>query len=208
MDLTALSALEQAELIRGKQVSAVELLQAVLERVRSVDGRPGSPENGTEETPEDKEKIHAFVTVCESAAMEKAQEVDRKIAAGEPVGPLAGVPYSAKDVFCTRGIPTGGGSRILHGWVPPYDAAVIERMNAADAVLFGKTNCDEFAMGSSNETSAFRPHPRNPHDLTRVPGGSSGGSAAAVAAFEGAFHSGRIPADRSANRLLSAGPWD
>ena len=190
MDLTALSASEQAELIRGKQVSAVELLQAVLDRVRAADGRPGSPENGPEETPEDKEKIHAFVTVCESAAMEKAREVDRKIAAGEPVGPLAGVPYSAKDVFCTRGIPTGGGSRILQGWVPPYDAAVIERMNAADAVLFGKTNCDEFAMGSSNETSAFRPYPRNPHDLTRVPGGSSGGSAAAVAAFEGSLSLG------------------
>ena len=190
MDLTALSAREQAELVRGKKVSASELLDAVLEHVHSVDGRCGSPDNPQEELPEDADKIHAFVTVCESRAREKAAEVDRKIASGEAVGPLAGVPYSVKDVFCTRGIPTGAGSKILRGWVPPYDAAVVERMNAADAVLFGKTNCDEFAMGGSNETSAYYPHPRNPYDHTRIPGGSSGGSAAAVAAREGAVSLG------------------
>lgn len=190
MDLTELSALEQAELVRGKQISAEELLDAVLDRVRAADGRPGSPDNDPAGIPGDEEKIHAFVTLCEASAREKAREIDRKIAAGESAGPLAGVPYSAKDVFCTRGVPTAAGSRILRGWIPPYDAAVIERMDAAGAVLFGKTNCDEFAMGSSNETSAFYPHPRNPYDRTRVPGGSSGGSAAAVAAGEGALSLG------------------
>ena len=189
MDLTSLSALEQAELIRSRQISASELLEAVLERVHAADGRPGSAEN-LYECPEDAGKIHAFVTLCEKTAREKAESIDRRIAAGEPVGPLAGVPYSAKDIFCTKGIPTCAGSRILLGWKPPYDAAVIERMNAADAVLFGKTNCDEFAMGGTNETSAFLPHPRNPHDLSRVPGGSSGGAAAAAAAYEGAISLG------------------
>ena len=189
MDLTSLSALEQAELIRSRKVSAVELLEETLARIRNVDGRPGSADN-LSETPEDAEKIHAFVALCEKEARQKAEQVDRKIADGQPVGILAGVPYSAKDMYCTSGIPTSGGSRILRGWHPPYDAAVIERMDAADAVLFGKTNCDEFAMGGTNETSAFLPHPRNPRDLSRIPGGSSGGSAAAVAANEGAISLG------------------
>ena len=180
-----------------------------MERVKAADGRPGSPERSPE-TAEDREKIHAFVTICEEEARKKAAAVDKKLAAGEPVGLLAGVPYSAKDMYCTKGIPTSGGSGILQGWKPPYNAEVIERMDAADAVLFGKTNCDEFAMGGTNETSAFSPLPRNPHDPGRVPGGSSGGSAAAVAAFEGAVSLGtdtggsirawRIPMDRGAWR--------
>lgn len=189
MELTSLTAIEQARLIRTGQITAMELLDATLERVKAVDGRPGSPDDPAE-TAADREKIHAFVTICEEKARKKAAAVDKKIADGEPVGPLAGVPYSAKDMYCTHGIPTSGGSRILRGWKPPYDAAVIERMDAADAVLFGKTNCDEFAMGGTNETSAYFPHPRNPHDPGRVPGGSSGGSAAAVAAFEGAVSLG------------------
>ncbi len=181
--------MEQAQMVRGKEISAVELLRAVLDHIKKADGRQGSPDHSSE-TDEDRKKIHAFVTLCESEAYRKAAEIDRKIAMGESVGILAGVPYSAKDLYCTRGIPTAGGSRILNGWLPPYDAAVIERMNAADAVLFGKTNCDEFGMGGTNETSAFLPLPRNPWDLSRVSGGSSGGSAAAVAACEGSISLG------------------
>ena len=189
MELTSLTAIEQAELIRSRQISAAELLDATLDQVKAVDGCPGSPDN-TPESAEERTKIHAFVTICEGEARTKAAEVDRKIRDGEPVGLLAGVPYSAKDMYCTKGILTTAGSRILQGWKPPYDAAAIERMNAADAVLFGKTNCDEFAMGGTNETSAFSPYPRNPHDTDRIAGGSSGGSAAAVAAYEGAISLG------------------
>ena len=187
--LVTLSAAEQADLIRRKEISAAELLDAVLRHTEETDGCPGSPD-APGESAEDRNGIHAFVTLCRERARRKAAEVDRKIAAGEPAGPLAGVPYSVKDVYCTRGVPTGAGSRILSGWRPPYDAAAVERMDAADAVLFGKTNCDEFAMGSTGETSAYLPHVRNPRDPERVPGGSSAGSAAAVAAYEGAVSLG------------------
>lgn len=173
MSLTELSAIEQAELVRKRQISAEELLNETLSHIRT-----------SEKT------IHAFITICEEEARLKAREVDRKLAAGEPLGPLAGVPYSAKDVFCTRGIETTAGSAILRGWKPPYSAAVIERMDAGDAVLIGKTNCDEFAMGGADETTAYLPIPCNPYDAERTPGGSSGGSAAAVAAGEGAFSLG------------------
>lgn len=189
MDLTTISAIEQAKLIRTRQVSAMELLDATLKHVKAVDGYPDFAKKSNS-TAEDREKIHAFVSICEEEARKKAASVDKRIASGDSVGPLAGVPYSAKDMYCTKGIRTSAGSRILQDWKPSYDAEVIERMNAADAVLFGKTNCDEFAMGSTNETSAFAPFPRNPHDPGRIPGGSSGGSAAAVAAFEGAISLG------------------
>ena len=126
-------------------------------------------------------KLHAFLHVARDAALEQARSVDEKRKSGRPLGSLAGVPIAIKDAICTRGIPTTAGSKILSGWVAPYDAAVVERLKAADAVLIGKTNMDEFAMGSSNENSAYGPA-RNPWDTTRTPGGSSGGSAAAVAA--------------------------
>lgn len=172
-ELIRLSAGEQAQLIRTKQISASELLDAVLSHAM-----------------ETNEKTHAFVTFSEKEARERAETIDRKLVKGEDPGPLAGVPYSVKDVFCTRGIRTTGGSRILEQWIPPYDAAAIERMNNAGAVLFGKTNCDEFAMGGTGETSAWQPVPCNPHDPQKVAGGSSSGSAAAAASGAGAISLG------------------
>src|SRR5947209_7740883 len=129
------------------------------------------------------ERVRAFLHVDESAALNQARIVDSKRKRNEKLRSLAGVPVAIKDVLCIQGIPTTCGSKILRNFVPPYDAHVISRLRQADAVLLGKTNLDEFAMGSSTENSAFQTT-RNPWDLGRIPGGSSGGSAAAVAACE------------------------
>ncbi|MFM9226612.1 MAG: amidase, partial [Actinomycetota bacterium] len=126
-------------------------------------------------------EINAFNLVTGDSALEAADGIDARVARGEDPGPLAGVPVAIKDNLCTRGVLTTCSSRILEGWRPPYDATVVQRLRAAGAIMVGKTNLDEFAMGSSTENSAFGPT-RNPIDVSRVPGGSSGGSAAAVAA--------------------------
>ncbi|MFP5072118.1 Asp-tRNA(Asn)/Glu-tRNA(Gln) amidotransferase subunit GatA [Pseudonocardia nantongensis] len=166
-ELTRLGAADLAEKIRAREVSAVEAAQAHLDRIAAVDTR-----------------VHAFLHVGAESALASAAAVDERIAAGErPASSLAGVPLALKDVFTTSDMPTTCGSRILEGWRPPYDATVTERLRAAGITILGKTNMDEFAMGSSTEHSAYGVT-RNPWDTTRVPGGSGGGSAAALAAYE------------------------
>src|SRR4029077_18580993 len=152
-----------ASVQRG-EASAESVALRSLERIAAIDG-----------------DVHAFLHVSRDGALAQARAVDAKRARGETLGPLAGGPIAIKDAICTRGTPSTAGSKILAGYVPPYDAAVIERLVLADAVIVGKTNMDEFAMGSSCENSAFGAT-RNPWDTSRIPGGSSGGTAAAVAA--------------------------
>ncbi len=165
-DLTRFTAAQTAAAVADGTASAVEVAQAHLDRIRAVDGA-----------------VHAFLHVDAEGALAQAARVDAARAAGRPLGPLAGVPLAMKDVIVTQGIPTTAGSRMLEGWVPPYDATIRTRLDDAGLVLLGKTNMDEFAMGSSTEHSAYGPT-CNPWDLGRIPGGSGGGSAAAVAAYE------------------------
>ncbi|XVV02352.1 Asp-tRNA(Asn)/Glu-tRNA(Gln) amidotransferase subunit GatA [Actinosynnema sp. CA-248983] len=166
-DIIRSTAAELAAKIAAREVSAVEVAQAHLDRIAEVDGA-----------------VNAFLHVDTEGALAAAKKVDDDLASGQaPASPLAGVPLALKDVFATEGVPTTCGSKILQGWVPPYDATVTRRLREAGVVILGKTNMDEFAMGSSTENSAYGPT-RNPWDLDRIPGGSGGGSSASLAAFQ------------------------
>lgn len=164
MDLTALNINEIHHALTSRKVSAEEICREHLKRIEARDG-----------------ETRAFLTVTAERALGQAKRIDALIADGKPLPALAGVPVAVKDVIVTRGVRTTCGSKMLENYVPPYDATAVIRMESAGAMILGKVNCDEFAMGSSTENSAFFPT-RNPRDLSRVPGGSSGGSAAAVAA--------------------------
>jgi len=165
-DLVRQSAATLASAIAEGEVSSAEVTTSCLDRIAAVDG-----------------EVHAFLHVDRDAALAAAADVDARCSRGEALGPLAGVPLALKDVLTMRGVPTTCGSKILEGWRPPYDSTVVEKLRAADVIILGKTNMDEFAMGSSTEHSGYGPT-RNPWDLERIPGGSGGGSAAALAAFE------------------------
>jgi aspartyl-tRNA(Asn)/glutamyl-tRNA(Gln) amidotransferase subunit A len=165
MKLYQMTAHQLHQLLLRKEVTSREITQSVLQRVEEVERR-----------------IHAFITLTPEMALEQAAAADRRIQKGE-AGPMTGIPVAIKDVICTQGVLTTCGSHILENFIPPYDATVTQKLKAAGAVFIGKTNMDEFAMGSSTENSFYGPT-RNPWDLARIPGGSSGGSAAAVAADE------------------------
>ena len=166
MSLIKKSAVEMAAALEKKEITSVELTQEHLNRISEVDG-----------------KVKAFLHIDKDGALNQAKEVDAKRAKGEKLAPLAGVPLALKDVLTQKGIPTTCGSKMLEGWRPPYDSTVVSNLQKNGVVILGKTNMDEFAMGSSTENSAYGPT-HNPWDLTRIPGGSGGGSAAALAAFE------------------------
>jgi aspartyl-tRNA(Asn)/glutamyl-tRNA(Gln) amidotransferase subunit A len=165
-DLIHATAAELAAKIHSGEVSSVEVTQAHLDRIAETDG-----------------KVRAFLHVDTEGALAQARKVDEDVKAGKAVSPLAGVPLALKDVMTTEGVPTTVGSKILEGWLPPYDATVTRKLKEAGVVILGKTNMDEFAMGSSTENSAYGPT-HNPWDLERIPGGSGGGSSAALAALQ------------------------
>ncbi len=180
-DLTRLTAADLASALAAGDVSSAEATRAHLDRIAAVDG-----------------DVHAFLHV-NAHAMDAATDIDRRRAAGEELGPLAGVPLAIKDVLVTTDMPSTSGSRILEGYMSPFDATVVARSRAAGLVPLGKTNMDEFAMGSSTEHSAYGPT-RNPWDLDRIPGGSGGGSRRPSL-------SAPTPADRSVSRRTSRARW-
>ncbi len=165
MELYKQTAHHLHEMLLKREITSREIVDSVLKRIKEVE-----------------ERVHAYITPTPEQALEQAAAADARLEKGD-AGPLTGIPLAIKDVICTRGVLTTCGSKILNNFIPPYDATVVEKLKGAGAILLGKTNMDEFAMGSSTENSSFGPT-RNPWDLERIPGGSSGGSAAAVAADE------------------------
>ena len=164
MDINTLTVASTRTAIAEKKITATRLVEDFYQKIKAEDG-----------------DINAFLTLCEHRALGQAKRIDDLAGRGDVLPPLAGIPIAIKDVMVTRGIRSTAGSKILDNFIPPYDCTAVARLEAAGAIVLGKTNCDEFAMGSSNENSAYGPV-RNPRDSTRVPGGSSGGSAAVVAA--------------------------
>ena len=164
MDLNVLTVASTSTAIAERVVSATHLAESFYKKIEAEDG-----------------DIHAYLTLAKGRALAQARRIDTLAGKGDPLPPLAGVPVAIKDVIITCGVRSTAGSKILGDYIPPYDSTVVARLEEAGAIILGKTNCDEFAMGSSNENSAYGPV-RNPCDKTRVPGGSSGGSAASVAA--------------------------
>ena len=164
MNLNTLAIKQAHEGLVKREFSSVELTKACLDAISEKD-----------------KEIGAFLTVTDNGAMEAARKVDALISSNQPIPPLAGIPVAIKDVISTRGVKTTAGSKVLENYIPPYDATVVEKLLGQNAVIIGKTNCDEFAQGSSTENSAYQVT-KNPRDTSRVPGGTSGGSAAAVAA--------------------------
>ncbi|PIZ82128.1 MAG: Asp-tRNA(Asn)/Glu-tRNA(Gln) amidotransferase GatCAB subunit A, partial [Parcubacteria group bacterium CG_4_10_14_0_2_um_filter_41_6] len=164
MDIQKLTIKSAKRALESKEFSCVDLVSAVFERIREHDGN-----------------VKAFLTLCEAEAMREAEQVDAKISRNESLRALEGIPIAVKDVIATKGVRTTAASKILEQYIPPYDATIVRKLKDAGAIIIGKTNCDEFAHGASTENSAFGPS-RNPWDLERSPGGSSGGSAAALCA--------------------------
>ena len=189
MDLADLPAHELTRRLKGGETTATAILDATWRRIEAVEGRapstaPYAPQAGDDET------VHAYLSLQRERAYARAADLDARLQRGEDPGPLAGVPVSVKDIFCVEGTPSTAASRMLANFVAPYTATPVARLEAAGAIIVGKVNLDEYTYGSSTESSAFQPAPRNPWDPTRVPGGSSGGSAAAVAAGESAISLG------------------
>src|SRR5205085_1034814 len=164
LDLNLLTVASARTAVEQRQVTATALAEGFYNKIDAED-----------------KQVHAYLTLSKDRALSQAAKIDALADKGQPLPPLAGVPVGIKDVMVTNGVRTTAGSKILENFIPPYDCTAVSRLEAAGAVILGKLNCDEFAMGSSNENSAYGPV-RNPRDLSRVPGGSSGGSAAAVAA--------------------------
>jgi aspartyl-tRNA(Asn)/glutamyl-tRNA(Gln) amidotransferase subunit A len=189
MSLSDLPAHELVRRLKAGETSAVEIIEATLGRIDAVEGRapttaPYQAQAGDNAT------VHAYISLQRDQALARARAIDDQIAQDTDPGPLAGVPLSVKDIFCVEGTRSTAGSKMLENYVAPYTATPVARLEAAGAIVLGKANLDEYAFGSSNESSAFQPSPRNPWDPSRVPGGSSGGGAASVAAGEAALSLG------------------